>query len=347
MTDRLKDGIEVRRSERLRLPKVIVTSVIRSTNKGQSHGGLHLVDLATGTEERVMDWDAAGIDWTGRGGDRGLRGVAFWDDKVLLAASDEVFVYSSSLDRLRSFKNPYLRHCHEIDVAEGVVYLTSCGFDSILSYDLRQERFTAGYCIRPAALSRRFHRAVHKTSESTARRFVPRPRLQVFDPEVPGGPRAGDTCHVNSVRVWDGRLFFSGRVLDHVYEISAEGLARYGRIPLQTHNAQPYLDGLLLNDTDGDRVLVTDRAGNWRRSFDVPRYHEAELENLSLARGKARQAFGRGLAVWEDRFIIAGSSPATITVYDLETGETVMSLNLTMDVRNAVHGLEVWPYDAP
>ncbi len=44
---------------------------------------------------------------------------------------------------------------------------------------------------------------------------------------------------------------------------------------------------------------------------------------------------------------MGGSSPATISVYDLDAGEALTSVNITMDVRNAVHGLEVWPFDAP
>ena len=57
----------------------------------------------------------------------------------------------------------------------------------------------------------------------------------------------------------------------------------------------------------------------------------------------ARQGFGRGLCVVSERLVAGGSSPSTISLYDLHTGETVASVNLTMDIRNAIHGLEVWP----
>ena len=48
----------------------------------------------------------------------------------------------------------------------------------------------------------------------------------------------------------------------------------------------------------------------------------------------------------DDGLIVGGSSPATITVYDIDDERIVRSVNITMDVRNAVHGLEVWPYGA-
>ena len=34
------------------------------------------------------------IDWRGRGADRGLRGIAFHDETVYIAASDELFAYT-------------------------------------------------------------------------------------------------------------------------------------------------------------------------------------------------------------------------------------------------------------
>ena len=60
--------------------------------------------------------------------------------------------------------------------------------------------------------------------------------------------------------------------------------------------------------------------------------------------GIARQGFARGLAELSDSLVAGGSSPSTVSVYDLPRNERLLSVNLTMDVRNAIHGLEVWPY---
>ncbi|MGI9263906.1 MAG: hypothetical protein ACR2QU_03185, partial [Gammaproteobacteria bacterium] len=59
----------------------------------------------------------------------------------------------------------------------------------------------------------------------------------------------------------------------------------------------------------------------------------------------ARQGFGRGLCLVDDEVIAAGSSPSTVTLHDLSSMKTTLSINLTLDVRNAIHGLEVWPYE--
>jgi len=33
-----------------------------------------------------------------------------------------------------------------------------------------------------------------------------------------------------------------------------------------------------------------------------------------------------------------------VTLYRFDRPEPVSSINLTMDVRNAIHGLELWPF---
>ncbi|MDP8928125.1 MAG: hypothetical protein M3O70_05995 [Actinomycetota bacterium] len=321
------------------LPTVVVTSVVRSAYQGQSHGGVYLVDLESGDHQQVIDWDNADISWEGRGADRGLRGIAFHGGCVYLAASDEIFVYDERFNLQRSIRNPYLKHCHEICVSQGRLLLTSTGYDSVLSYDLIQERFVAGYTLRFRASSRAMLKYGRK-------RMRPRPTFGVFDPERPGGPSPGDTTHLNSVTSDGDRVYVSGTRLGRLYAIAAGGtLTTYARTSYGTHNAQPFRDGVLANDTVDNRVVYCDRRGRPRMSFPIVTYDPESLENADLARGHARATFGRGLTVHEDRRIIGGSSPATVSVHDLATGSTERRINLTMDVRNAIHGLEPWPFD--
>ena len=78
----------------------------------------------------------------------------------------------------------------------------------------------------------------------------------------------------------------------------------------------------------------------------VPRYSPREILNAEFDDGHvARQGFARGLAVISDTVVAGGSSPSTVVVYDLAGNRRLVSVNLSMDVRNAIHGLEVWPYD--
>lgn len=82
----------------IKLPKVIVTSVVRGSQQGESHGGVFTVDFESQTSDQVIDWNTGEIDFTGRGADRGLRGIAFDNDDIYIAASDELFCYSQNFE---------------------------------------------------------------------------------------------------------------------------------------------------------------------------------------------------------------------------------------------------------
>ena len=82
----------------MRLPRVLASSVVRGAQFGESHGGLYLVDLHTGSAEPKLDWSRADIDFQGRGGDRGLRGIAFYGERILVAVG--ITPFSESLIRM-------------------------------------------------------------------------------------------------------------------------------------------------------------------------------------------------------------------------------------------------------
>ena len=77
--------------------------------------------------------------------------------------------------------------------------------------------------------------------------------------------------------------------------------------------------------------------------YKVKSYLKKELKYTNLSEDYARQSFARGLCVRGD-LIIGGSSPATITVYRYGESQPIKYINLTKDIRNAIHGLEIWPY---
>jgi len=149
---------------------------------------------------------------------------------------------------------------------------------------------------------------------------------------------------VNNVFVLDDAIYACGTRLAALWRIDGRRLQRYARTPFGTHNTRPFRDGVLFNHTKTDRIAYASRDGRVLRSVELPTYAADALEHADLPSDLARPTFGRGLAVLEDGRVVGGSSPATVTVYDIDAGRSVRSVNITMDVRNAVHGLEVWPY---
>jgi hypothetical protein len=306
------------------LPVVLTTTVIRSAHEGSSHGGAYLVDLETGAIKQVLDWNDGSIDWSGRGGGRGLRGIAYHGDEIFIAASDEIFVFDREFRRLRSIRSPYLSLCHEIVIDSGRLYLTSTAFDSILIYDLAADRFTAGYCLKLDLNGQIGFRA--------------------YDPELPGGPAAQDSTHINSVHVESGRIYVGGVMLNRLVAIEDGKASAFARLPRWTHNARPFRGGVLANFTGGDCIAWFSLDGEIRLSLPVPRYAPEQMTHTDLPSDFARQAFGRGLALIDENHLVGGSSPATLAVHRLDPPALVKTITVSFDVRNAVHGLEIWPF---
>ena len=330
----ISPGFEQRRKQRLvnqldpppaprvdyPLPCVIATSVVRGAHQHQSHGGIYLVDLATEAVEQVVDWNTTSISFEGRGWDRGLRGIAVYGQQVFVAASDELFCFDHNFNVVGSWRSPFLRHAHEISRYNDHLLLTSTGFDSILRFNLKSHEFDQGWLIRPRG-------------EETL-------NLSTFDPRV-RGPKPGNSVHINNVFQDGPNIYVGGRGLPFLLQIDAKGHRPVVRLPTGAHNATLYADGVLFNDTNAD--LLTYEAPGQFCYLDVPRYPPNHLENTELGDPKlARQAFGRGLCSYRDNIVISGSSPSTITAWDLTARSAIKSVNISMDIRNAVHGLEIW-----
>ncbi len=301
---------------------LIATSVVRGSHQGESHGGVYLIDLENQKVAQPIDWNTSDIDWQGRGWDRGLRGIAFDGERIFIAASDELFVYNPEFECIASYRNPFLKHCHEIVVFNRRLYITSTGFDSILGFDLDTNSFCWGLALMNDGLGY---------------------RAEPFDPNGLKGPLPRNELHINNIFCTEQGMFISGLRAGHLLRFTGKELKPYVSLPAGTHNARPYKDGVLFNDTQANVVRYVTRDD--QQYFKVPSYDTEELTHLDLDDSRvARQGFGRGLCEVSDGLLAAGSSPSTISLHDLNSLKTRETVTLTLDIRNAIHGLERWPY---
>ncbi|TNE59069.1 MAG: hypothetical protein EP340_03595 [Alphaproteobacteria bacterium] len=303
--------------------KLLATSVVRGSHQGESHGGVYLIDFDSEVVHQTLDWNTADIDWQGRGWDRGLRGIAFDGDRIFIAASDELFVYDPSFRKIGSYTNPYLKHAHEIFVYERHLFVTSTAYDSILAFDLDKMAFTWGLYVDTDGVNLRAAR---------------------YNPFGENGPLRLNKLHLNSIHCTSGGMYMCGLKTEGLMLFNGKRIGVVAELPQGTHNAQPFDKGVLFNDTRANAVrLVTPERS---LAFKVPEYPPGKLTHVGLDDSSvARQGFGRGLCVIDDNTIAAGSSPSTISLHDLQSGQTLKTVNLSMDIRNAIHGLEVWPFD--
>lgn len=303
---------------------LLLSSVVRGSQQGETHGGLFLLDLEQQRSKQVINWNVAGIDWQGHGGDRGLRGIAFDDERVYIAASDALFVFSPTFELLGSFRSPYLRYCHAIRRFERKLYLISAGYDSVLAFDLDQQQFDWGMQL-----------------VGDASGLEGRP----FDPQGVLGPPPGSALHLNSVWCDQRGMFLGGQQTLGLWHFNGRRVKRLVTLPQGVCDARPWRDGVLFNDAAADRVRFITPDQN--QVFQVPHYPPEVLEQAECAALKvARQGFARGLCVIGDSTFAAGSSPLTVTLHDLASMKTTLSINLDRDVRHAIHTIEVWPFGA-
>ena len=299
---------------------LIATSVVRGNPPGESPGAVYLVDLERERVMRPLDWNTTGA----HGQERGPRGIAFDEGRVFIAASDELFVYNRKFDELASYRCRYLRRCQEIRRYRRRLYLASAAFDAILAFDLDANRFSWG---------------LHVSRDRQGLCGTP------FRPEGRNGPEPGNALHLNSVFCDRRALFLSGRRTGGLHAYTGRYIRQAATLPQGIHNARPFRDGVLFNDTEKNLVRFVPEDGP-QKVFRVPYYNPSLLVHTGPGDSETtRQAFGRGLCVVGDGLIAAGSSPSTVSLYDLDAMQTTLSINLSMDVRQAVHGLEVWPFD--
>jgi len=304
--------------------KLVATSVVRGSRQGESHGGIYIVDLE---EERVyqpVDWNTMDIDWQGRGWDRGLRGIAFHKDRVFVVASDELFEYNPNFELVASHRNPYLKHCHEICVHEHHLFITSTAFDTILTFNLRKNTFDKALMVK-----------------TDGKNLL----MGQYNPNSDEGPLPMNKLHINNIFCEKGGMYISGLRTEGLLLYNGKRIGISATLPTGTHNARPFRDGILFNDTQSDKLRYATPTQKDDCAFGVPLYSKADLLKTEMDDSRiARQGFGRGLCAISDTLIAAGSSPSTIALYDLDQKKMLRTVNISMDIRNSIHGLEVWPY---
>lgn len=309
------------------LPKVIASSVIRSTHRGDSHGGIYLMDLETEEKIQMLDWNNPDINWDGRGGDRGVRGLAFFGHTLYAVAGNELFAFEQDgcfLKLTASYSNKYLKLTHEAWRHRDKLYICSGGTDSILVFDLVQKKWITSY----------YHNAKSMGINS-------------FDPNTGEGyPKViGGYLHLDSVYANDDFMWYCGAHADGLWRLdlnSGQTIKIQLQIP-DTHNARPYRNGYLYNLSRFSQT-VFESGGEIIKEWQTPHYDLSTLTYTDLPRDHAVQGYTRGMVTY-DNFIITGTSPATINVFDFdEVSKPIKSVQLTNDIRNSICGMALYEW---
>lgn len=334
-------------------PKIIASSVIRSVNRGESHGGLYVVDFEKETVEQKLDWDYPHIRWTEGGGDKGLRGLVFYGDHLYAAGATHLFKFDRDFRLVDKYTCPCFDGTHELWLYENIIYTISNQFDAILAFDPKNEEWLTGYQHKVET--------DHETDIS----------FSVFNPMEDCLTRT-DSLHLDSVSVHDDRLYYAGSTTKYLYHVSLLKLCAISfnmvyktldcdthscssedldlqKIKLfhkDTHNAQLYGDGVIYNRSIESQTCYQDFEPHLVNQWDTPKIPQHTLQNV-YSGDHARVAYTRGMVVLGS-YICVGTSPAMICLYDIEQGtgtDPLMFAQISLDIRNTICGIANYPDD--
>jgi hypothetical protein len=238
-------------------------------------------------------------------------------------ANDTLLAFTPDFKFIGSWRSPYLNNAHEMSIQERSLYITSTGYDSILAFELDEKKFFWA-----------LHVDLDRFSFSGS----------LYDPMGDEGPLLINKLHLNNVHTNEHGMYISGLKSGGMLHFNGEAIKMSVTLPEGIRNAQPYRDGVLFNDTEADAVRYASRTGEEDRAVKAPTFGHADVEKDNDDTEGARRGFARGLCMINERIVAAGSSPSTISLHDLQESKTLLSVNLTLDYRSAIHGLEVWPF---
>ncbi|MFW5804154.1 MAG: hypothetical protein ACOCWG_02865, partial [bacterium] len=142
--------------------KLLASSVVRLTNKGSTHGHLYLIDVDKDESTEVLKWDNTNINWEGRGNARGLRGIAFYEDSIIVASGTHLLFLDKKFNIKKTFEHRLLGDIHEIFLYGNELVVTSTLYDLILFLNIETMKMSRGYYIVPQKIksgkSALFHR---------------------------------------------------------------------------------------------------------------------------------------------------------------------------------------------
>ncbi len=301
------------------MTKVICSSVIRASQRGDSHGGIFVVDIDTGDYEQILDWNRPDINWDGRGGDRGIRSMRFYNNELYAIAGNAVLVFNREMKLQREFKLDCLINTHECSLQGDFLYVIANLFDSILVLDLKKQMWVNSW---------HFQGGMDATC--------------LFDPFIKNDlyPSPKDILHLDSVTVYKNMMFYSGDKMTTVKALNLRNGQQfsYAKGVDKSHNAQPYKGGVIYNIARNSKTIFMNTYGDIDWEGDTPLYSKDDMIDKAESEKIAKQGYTRGMCLIDDK-IIVGSSPATINVFTLEDSKPIQSIRISKDIRNSICGI--------
>ena len=294
--------------------KIIFTTVVRAAKLGQVHGGLFVVDYPSKNLifESTCDEDFSGDNE--RGGERGLRGIAFGDGCVYVAGSNSIQILGADkFDTLATKYHDEFDSIHEICYHDDYLWVTSTGNDCVVKLDKVLNIVDVWH------ITGQQHENHHTISGKTI---------------VNSSTDLKDRLHINSISAHNDRVVFAG-CMTPLYDFDTLQEIQGLQVGGFTHNFEEFPDMVISNKTHAKHLEVITPYD--RIFYPIPSYRG----HIKYVSDKiAEPNWIRGM-VRHENLIFIGSSPARILVFDLDKRSFIDELNFSDDPRHCIHGIEL------
>lgn len=325
-------------SEDYKNKKVFATTVLRESLNKELTGYLYKIDWYNQSilKSTKIPLNSGHPFWSGRGGNRGGRGIEYKNNILYVATAMSILKYTTELQLIGEIKAKELAGLHEICIVEQGIWCTSTIHDLmiLLSFDGKvidswdgsnSELLQSTYSFTPRHLNYNFDIDPTKVENSLSNieSYVSQERL-----------------HINSVSSnKNDEVFIYASKLNSLVKIRPlpEALIIEDTKLLNAGHNCTYNDStsFIANDTKRQNIVLYNLDG------DIIKRINTSINSRQLSTQFTKPGWQRGLSRITDDVFLVGSSPALIFEVNIQTGEIGQLFELDNNVKHCVHGLLV------
>jgi hypothetical protein len=268
-----------------------------------------------------------------RGNGRGGRGILKLDDHLFVATYHTIFIFDFDLRPCGAITNNLCVGLHELCKDQSYIWAASTAIDAVIKIDLNGRLIDSWWSRENDILKKRFGLEPAAIDKSQDNRI-----MWLSTTEQKGKSHT----HLNAVRLHENELFVLLNRFGVVFNITSNRVVLEDANIIGGHNLLFVGDKLVINDSNGKKVIIYYKDGTFYDQINLLEYPELKSVyqmTLNTASRIKKPLFIRGISSIGDNRILIGFSPATIAEFDLHTKQLMGYFQYSKDVATCIHGL--------
>jgi FkbM family methyltransferase len=314
--------------------RVFISSVFRETENSKMSGFLIELEWPSGIIKKKISIPATTATkefWSARGGNRGGRGLYYFDNEIYLATAISIRKYDMNLNLISEFTHPKLAGIHEISVDATGIWITSTLHDLLIKLNHKGELIKEWYGSEDKKLQKIFN--------YTSRSLVLDMNFKGKYAQEYDNYARDERLHLNSVQVVNNQVYSFANRIGAMIRVFPQptSVEIHDRKLISAHNALILPDNkLIINNTENQSIAIFDLLNK-----NIKREISTKIFNTKSTGQFTNAGWQRGLANIDNDNYLVGSSPLSVFEVDINNGKIGKIVQLSQDIRHCVHGLLV------